>query len=415
MTVVNIRSKGFFQMKNTLKILGIAALSALITFYFTSCKGAADQPSNDDLSSWKPPTTTETDDESNDNPSSWKPSPITDFMKVDGTGLSNGFRFSGSNIDPWRFDIGAGEIYSQKEFDELIANAIKYTHLRVLRFQLIGRNFEPQIGNYNEAAFKQMDYLLAAASNNNIYVLICLRDYLWSPWPPDAYDPYWYLGGGTKENPNKDAILANEEVKTAYKNFISHVLNRINTVTEIQYKNDPHVFGWEIINEPHDISILKDFYIEFSNYIKSIDTNHMVGVSTSNVYPSWWNPTNKDAWDALKIPQLDFIGIHYYPDYDHTENVWATRLDTFFQDAKSLEKPIIVEEFGYENNVERSKILNFYQKIIQMSFDAGCPGVLQYSWGPPGSNGWGGYGGWNIYTCYTDICDLLKMLAPWDE
>jgi len=341
----------------------------------------------------------------NDNPSN------TEFMK----GFPDGFKFSGSNIAPWRFDIGAGEIYSQEEFEELITNAIEYTHLQVLRFQMIGRNFEPQIGNYSETAFKQIDYLLAAASNKNIYVLICLRDYLWFSWPVDAYDPYWYLGGGTKENPNRDAILTNVEAKTAYKNFISYILNRTNTVTGIQYKNDHNIFAWEIINEPADIPVLKNFYIEFSNYIKSIDANHMVGVSTSNVYPSWWEPNNKDAWDALKVSQLDFIGVHWYPDYEHTENVWINRFNTFLQDIKSLGKPIIIEEFGYEHNKELSKILNLYQKTIQMSFDAGCSGVLQYSWGPLGPNGWGGPDGWDIYTGDTDICDLLKRLAPWDK
>jgi len=219
------------------KIAGLALIGALV---FTAC----DSNSNDDSSSWKPPA-------------------ITDFMKVSGTVLSNGFTFTGSNLDNWRFNTQAGEVYSQEEVEKWVTNAVKNIHLQVLRMMMTGCNFESSTGTFNEKAFKQLDYLLAAASKNNIYILISLRDYLWESWPPDAYDPYWYFGGGTTTNPYKNAILENNDAKFAFKNFISYVLNRTNTVTGIQYKNDPHIFGWEIINEPNDIPALKNFYIEF--------------------------------------------------------------------------------------------------------------------------------------------------------
>jgi mannan endo-1,4-beta-mannosidase len=357
-----------------------------------------------------------------DEPASWKPPPVTDFMKANSTKFYGDFRFSGSNIAEWRFNTELGEIYSQKEIEDMVTNAVKYTRLRVLRTHMVGSYFEPSIGTYNEKAFKQLDYLLAAASKNNVYLIISLRDYLWSVWHKYRYDPYWYLGGGNESNPNKDAILTNNEAKAAFKNFISHVVNRTNTATGIQYKNDPHVFGWEIINEPHDISELKDFYIEFSNYIKSIDANHMIGASTTDVALSWWKPGHT-SWEALKIPQLDFIGVHYYgwPDSgseNYTEDGnfnWKTRWGEFLTDAKTLGKPIIVGEYGFEKNDGMAKLLNVYETIIQMSLDAGCPGVLNWTWGPLGPNGWGGAYGFDIYTNNKEVCDLMKRLAPWFE
>jgi mannan endo-1,4-beta-mannosidase len=36
----------------------------------------------------------------------------------------------------------------------------------------------------------------------------------------------------------------------AYKNWISHLLNRENTYNGLLYKNDPTIFGWELANEP---------------------------------------------------------------------------------------------------------------------------------------------------------------------
>ncbi|MEJ2663984.1 MAG: cellulase family glycosylhydrolase [Spirochaetia bacterium] len=149
-----------------------------------------------------------------------------------------------------------------------------------------GGAFEPTVGTYGEPAFKQLDYLLAEAAVNNVYVLISLRDYCWSPWPPDGcYDSYWYMHGGTPANPKKDNILIESDTITAFKNFINHVVNRVNTVTGATYKNDPHILGWEIINEPNMVSGIKNWFIEIGGYVKSVDPNHMVGAATGDL--SW--------------------------------------------------------------------------------------------------------------------------------
>jgi hypothetical protein len=110
----------------------------------------------------------------------------------------------------------------------------------------------------------------------------------WS-WPPDGcYDSYWYMHGGTPANPKKDNILIESDKITAFKNFINHVVNRVNTVTGATYKNDPHILGWEIINEPNMVSGIRDWFIEIGGYVKSVDPNHMVGAATGDL--SWGPP-----------------------------------------------------------------------------------------------------------------------------
>ena len=75
----------------------------------------------------------------------------------------------------------------------------------------------------------------------------------------------------------------------AYKNYIRKIVTRVNTITGVAYSNDPTVFAWELANEPHcndgyedrlgvpRASIVRTWVAEIAAYIKSLDSNHMVG------------------------------------------------------------------------------------------------------------------------------------------
>ncbi len=343
-------------------------------------------------------------------PPGWSWPPIEGFMTADGAGFQNGFTFMGANLDPWRFITAEGEVYSQAEIGLWVSNAVRYTHARVIRMHMNGGAFEPSVGTYGEPAFKQLDYLLAAAAESNVYVLISLRDYCWSPWPPGrAYDPYWYMDGGTSASPRKDNILTAPDTIAAFKNFISHVVNRVNTVTGVAYKDDVYVLGWEIINEPNMVSGIKDWFIDIGGYVKSVDPNHMVGVATGDLA---WGP-GSSFWENFDIAQFDFISLHYYADlYDPGNVDWASRWSQVLQGVKALGRPVIVDEFGYPNNYPVSRITNLYQTIISRSFEEGAPGVMPYSWGPPGPNHLGDPGSFCIYTDDSEVCKVLRDLAP---
>jgi mannan endo-1,4-beta-mannosidase len=347
-------------------------------------------------------------------PPPWSWPAVPGFMTASGTGFKDGFKFMGANLDPWRFNTAIGEIYSQAEIENWVYNAVWYTHARVIRMHMNGGAFEPTVGNYGESAFIQLDYLLAAASNNNVYVLISLRDYCWSPWPPDnrCYDSYWYMDGGTQANPKKDNILTLSDSMTAFKNFISHVVNRVNTVTGVAYKNDPNIFGWELINEPNMVSGIDVWFSNVGGYVKSIDPNHLVGMATGDLSSSGWDPSSGD-WNKINVPELDFIDLHYYADlYNPGNTNWGARLTQVLGKAVTLNKPLIMGEFGYPNNYPESKIENLYGAVNSISLNAGVAGVMPYSWGPPGPNHFGDPGSFCMYTDDAGICAQLRSLAP---
>lgn len=77
-------------------------------------------------------------------------------------------------------------------------------------------------------------------------------------------------------------------VPQAYKNYISYILNRRNTVTGVLYKDDPIIFALELANEPRTTdnyeyklglkpgSTVLGWVYETAAYVKSISPNHMV-------------------------------------------------------------------------------------------------------------------------------------------
>lgn len=335
-----------------------------------------------------------------------------DFVGANGTDLDGGFRFVGVNLDPWRFETARGEHYDRGDFDEWFGLAKSLAGATVIRCHMNGGAFEPEIGTYDEVAFAQLDAAIAAAETHELRVVIALRDYLWSPWPPEAYDPYWYLAGGTSDVPNKDGLFT-EDGKMAFQAFVAYVLNRENTVTGRLYKDEPAVLGWELVNEPNLWATgLGVWLADLGAYVHTIDEHHLVGVAVSD---GDWLVPDSDRWDEINQVDLDFIDGHHYPPpigaYDPADEASADLLTGRITRALELDKVYFIGEFGMTNTASDEEIETFYDLVAPTAFEAGATGVLAYSWGPAGPNGWGGPGGFNYYDDRPALAAKLKGYA----
>ncbi|GEM_PF-4842521 len=335
------------------------------------------------------------------------------FLRVQGTNFISGesaFNFTGVNLDPWRFITADGEVYSRSDISKWVGSAVKSTGAGVIRMHINGGAFEPSAGTYNEEAFKQLDYLVAACAEYKIFCLIALRDYCSSPFPANAYDPYWNLSGGIA----KDNILKNPSAIAAFKKFIAYVLNRTNTVTGIVYKNDKSIMGWELINEPDFIyKVIGGWLDNICGYVKSIDPNHLISVGIGAAESQWWKP---GAYNWSTVGNLDFIDLHYYaPEalYNPVSPGNAANLKAAVKSGLALNKPVIVGEFGCVTTNSSATMTGLYRTVITAAFSAGASGCLMYGWGPPGPNGYGGPGSYDIYPdTFPGLCSELKSLAP---
>ena len=335
----------------------------------------------------------------------------TQFVFEDGSP----FLFLGGNLPNWFFLVERGEVYSKADIDEIVGNLATFTGAKMMRIVMSGNAFEPSFGDYDEKAFVQLDHVLVAAQANGIRLIIALRDYAWSPWPIDAPpDPYWLLGGGTATKPNKDAIQSDPQAKAAYKHFIQHVLDRVNSVNGEIYKNDTTIFAWELINEPHITYPPDDFnswITEIGSYVRSVDSVHFltVGIGSTEV-EDWWGPENPN-WRVLANPLISFVDLHYYAAanlYDPVDPSNVAKIRERVSSSLELNKPVVFGEFGAEGTSSIDSRIGLYKTIIETVLGNGASGALFFAWGPPGPNGWGGPNGFEIYVDqWKQVADLV--------
>ena len=102
---------------------------------------------------------------------------------------------------------------------------------------------QPGPGVFNEAAFRAFDYVLHKADLAGVRLLIALTN--GNPEFGGVPQYLQWCGGGSER-----AFYEASACKALYKNYITYVLNRVNTYNGRRYKDDPTIFAWELANEP---------------------------------------------------------------------------------------------------------------------------------------------------------------------
>ncbi|KAL2252478.1 UNVERIFIED_CONTAM: putative mannan endo-1,4-beta-mannosidase 9 [Sesamum indicum] len=221
-------------------------------------------------------------------------------------------------------------------------------------------------GSYNEDMFKGLDFVVSEAKKHGIYLILSLVNN-WEGFGGKKQYVQWARERGQYLN-NEDEFFTNPIVKNYYKNHIKAVLNRVNTITGVAYKDDPTIFAWELMNEPRcqsDLSgkPIQDWVAEMSSYLKSMDKNHLLEIGMEGFYGESMpekkqnNPGYEVGTDFIannRIPQIDFATIHLYPDQwvpgsdDEAQGAFVEKwIQTHINDSNSiLKKPLVVSEFG---------------------------------------------------------------------
>lgn len=110
------------------------------------------------------------------------------------------------------------------------------------------------------------------------------------------------------------------------------MLNHVNSITNITYKNDPSIMAFELVNEPRCSgtgayparnsfvpATLTGWFDEVSTYFKEIDTNHLLAIGDEgyfnhpngpayiDAYSNLWDGTSGNAFDTnIRLPNVDF-------------------------------------------------------------------------------------------------------------
>lgn len=170
-----------------------------------------------------------------------------------------------------------------------------------------------------------LDQTLASAAKHNIKVILTLAN----NW--EAFGGIdWYIQ--TFNATYHDDFFTNPSIISAYKNYMKWMLNHVNPITGVAYKDDPTIMAFELCNEPRCVgtgpvpssnscvpATLTGWVDEVSTYFKEIDSNHLLaigdegyfnhpdGPSYNDAYTNIWDGTSGDDFDAnIRLPNIDF-------------------------------------------------------------------------------------------------------------
>jgi len=215
--------------------------------------------------------------------------------------------------------------------------------------------------NEGPNGLQQLDYAIHAARQHGLKVLIDLTN----NWREFGGMDQYVTWAGLKYH---HEFYTDERARVLYRNWVSKLVNRVNSVDGTLFRDDPAIFAWELANEPRcrngeemdaapgegcNSTTIATWIDEMSTYIKSVDPNHMVAVGDEGFLVddvNHWSHkgeagTNHEQFCGVR--NIDFCTVHMYPDdwgtgiqfgYD-----WVTdHIDV----ARRLGKPTVFEEYG---------------------------------------------------------------------
>lgn len=379
----------------------------IVAFLLTACGGGGSEPPK--AVAQVTPTT----------PLVVQTKPEDDFIRVkDGDFYLNGkvFKFGG-NVADWIHRVDTPSIDNAfKDYSELNLKVIRiwaYTDIGSIDntvpnlykdwqwsvqtapyFQYWDTNTNSV--KVNEAGIKNLDRLLDSARRNNFKVIMTLTN-------------NWANGGGVDQynvwfkSKYHDDFYTKPEIKSAFKNWISTLVNRTNTLNGKKYKDDPTIFSWELGNELFcftdnyswravaflrspscNSKTITSWADEMSSYIKSIDPNHLVSMGNIgflNRNKNYHYITNEgdDFEETIALPNIDFGTFHiymdekpYYLDYDFATTWIKEHVDI----ANKFKKPIVMEEFGHKLPESRDQAITH---MLETFTKLGGDGWLVYN------------------------------------
>lgn len=252
--------------------------------------------------------------------------------------------------------------YSSNTMIDDVLNDAKSMQLKVIRCwgfldgeAKVGKVMQPKMGVYDESGFERLDYAINKAGEMGIKLVLPLVNN-WDDF--GGMNQYVKWAGATKH----DDFYTNATIKKAYKDYINHVLNRVNTYNGLKYKDDPAIMTWELGNEPRcdtdkTGNTLLNWADEMSTYIKSLDPNHLVAVGDEGFFNrggydyNYNGGSGVDADRLIKLKNIDYSTFHLYPDGWGKNMDWSTQyINDHLALAKTVEKPAVLEEYGVNSN-----------------------------------------------------------------
>ncbi|KAK3017763.1 hypothetical protein RJ639_005079 [Escallonia herrerae] len=262
---------------------------------------------------------------------------------------------------------------------------------------------------YDEDVFKALDFVVSEAKKHKIRLILSLTNN-WDAYGGKPQYVKWGKAAGLNLTSDDD-FFSHPTLRSYYKAHVkasvfNTVLNRVNTVSNITYKDDPTIFAWELMNEPRCTSDpsgdkLQEWIEEMAVYVKRIDPKHLVeiglegfyGISTPN--KTQFNPNTyaqQVGTDFIRNHQvlgIDFASVHIYADSWVSQSISNAHIEftkswmqAHIEDAENfLNMPVLFAEFGvstkdpgYNSSFRDTLISTVYKTLLDSTKKGGSGG-----------------------------------------
>ena len=260
-------------------------------------------------------------------------------------------------------------------------------------------------GNYDESLLQGLDYLLIELAKRDMTVVLYFNNF-WQ-WSGGMSQYMSWIDGQPVQDPNVtndwDGFMAksasfyqSEKAQQEYRNTIKKIITRVNTLNGKAYVDDATIMSWQLANEPRPgnsktTAAEKQIYIDWINgvtaYIKSLDPHHLVSTGSEGIKGS--AEDEKLFFAAHASVNVDYLTYHMWIRnwgwFDKTrpaetwDSGWAQGhdyLNSHIDMANTMNKPIVLEEFGLDRDMGSYDIKSTTQyrdKFYQEVFDVLLP------------------------------------------
>ncbi|MCB9576303.1 MAG: cellulase family glycosylhydrolase [Polyangiaceae bacterium] len=232
------------------------------------------------------------------------------------------------------------------------------------------RSFVAYHGIDAQETGNRLEKVLNAADQHGLTVIVVLTDFYQTGFNPQGDDGYYATDS------NGYVVLDHDFFANGYKNNYEPQVQALVT----RFKDHPAIFSWELGNEIRDATFqgqssgatFVSFCTNMASAIRAIDTNHMISVG--EIGATITGLSSNEQQTLFSNPDISFLTTRSY----NGGNSDDTGI------AKSVNKPIIVEEAGFDGGGRPAKVAQDLAKW----FGKGCRGYLQWGFmASAGDNG----------------------------
>ena len=316
------------------------------------------------------------------------PAAADDFVTVSNLGFLRGgrpYRFAGTNLWYGPYLGSAGPLGHRdrlkRELDTL--QRLGLGNLRLLASgedSPLANSLKPALHGpkppYNEELLAGLDFTLAEMGQRGMKAVLFLNNF-WEWSGGMVTYQAWSNGGhfidlGDPAHPWPEfadfsaRFYASPAAIALYEEYVAALIARTNTVSGKSYRDDPAIMAWQLANEPRPggtsaTAPFDAFYTWIARtaaFIKARDPSHLV--STGNEGVMGCLESADCVLKAHAAKDIDYVTFHMWPQnwswidpakleatYESGEARCRAYIETHIKLAKTLGKPLVLEEFGF--------------------------------------------------------------------